>query len=182
MSWKEFCDINQVGSRFHNASLSDFDNDLLDRGKEWLCRPCSLVLTGNAGRGKTYFSFALIREIIKRYDRSIIRWIKSKHLDDEIVAATNSDVSGQANFTIKKFCDIEILFIDDFGIDRSTERSSRDYYEIIDTRWENNKPTILSTNLNNKEIYEAYGPRIHSRLKDFGWIVFDGPDLRGSHA
>ena len=177
MSWGDFCLANNVGSRFEDANINNLSEEKLQNASEWLKKPMSLILTGKAGRGKTYFSYSLAKEIFDKYGWSCLRWIKSKHLDDEIIKSIKE--YGEATYTIKKFCDVPILFLDDFGVDRSTERAERDYYELIDSRWENNRPTVISTNLNPEQLENTYGARIYSRFKDYKWILFDGPDLRG---
>lgn len=180
MSWEDFCKVNKVGVRFQNAHISQFEqtnHDLACQGVEWCQRPHSLILTGLAGRGKTHFSYSLAREAIRKYGWGSIRWIKSKQLDDLIIKETSQ--YGNASHILEKFCEVPFLFLDDFGVDRATERAERDYYELIDSRWENQLITVISTNLEPEQIEKTYGARIFSRFKDFKWILFDGRDLRG---
>ena len=182
MSWEDFCKVNKVGARYQSVQISQCDKlskDLIHQGVDWCQSPHSLILTGLAGRGKTHFSYSLAREAIRKYGWASVRWVKSKHLDDEIIKNLNQ--YGDASYTIQNFCEVPILFVDDFGVDRSTERAERDYYEIIDSRWENMRPTVISTNLSPEQIEKTYGARIFSRFKDFKWILFDGPDLRGGN-
>lgn len=181
MSWKIFCEIHKVGVRYQSVHITKCDllsKDIINQGYAWCRNPHSLVVTGNTGRGKTHFSFSLAREAVFKLGVSKVRWIKSKSLDDKILKSINE--FGDASYFIQNICETECLFIDDFGVDRDSNRTERDYYEIIDNRWENKLLTIISTNLDYKQIEKIYGSRIASRLKDFEWIVFDGPDLRGS--
>lgn len=181
MSWEDFCKLNNVGVRFQNAQISRADqlpHDIITSGLAWCQKPHSLVLHGPAGRGKTYLTHCLIREAIRRYGLCSVRWTKSKTLDDRILKDFNQ--YGDSSYLIKTFIEVPILFIDDFGVDRSSERTERDYYELIDARWENVSPTVITTNLTPELLEEKYGSRIFSRLKDSKWISFDGlPDLRG---
>ena len=163
--------------RYHSVRCDRQTPELVAQGIDWINQPVSSVLTGDAGRGKTHFSLCLAKEAVRKFGISNVIWFKSKRLDDEIVSCTKE--FGSASYKIKTLSDVDILFIDDFGMDRSTERAERDYYEIIDTRWENYKVTVLSTNLTPKQIEKVYGARIYSRLKDFSWFLFNGPDLRG---
>ena len=105
------------------------------------------------------------------------KFIKAKILDDEILKQTRE--WGSATYYLQTIKETGVLFIDDFGIDRGTERTERDYYDIIDGRWEEERPTIITTNLSPAQIENMYGQRIFSRLKDFKWIKFNGEDLRG---
>ncbi len=180
MIWGQFCDINKVGLRYQNAKLSECDKlpkEIMAQGLAWSKKPESLLLTGGAGTGKTHFSYCLAREAATSFGIGCLRWIKSKEIDDKIIESISK--YGSASYLIENLCEIPILIIDDFGVDRATERAERDYYEIIDKRWENMKATVISTNLDRNQIEQIYGARIFSRLKSFTWLLFDGPDLRG---
>jgi DNA replication protein DnaC len=184
--WSDFCKENGVAKRYQEASIATINKTklisqtIINEGLAWCKDPSLMILSGLPGRGKTHFSYALCRHAIETWGWACVRWSKSKALDDQIVEDINR--VGSAKNVIKCFSQIEILFLDDFGVDRGTERSERDFYEIIDKRWENNSPTVISTNLDPSEIEKAYGGRIYSRFKDFEWVLFDGPDLRGLNA
>jgi DNA replication protein DnaC len=180
MSWKVFCELAKIGPRFSDVSIDkckDQSDEIISAIMAWRQNPISLVLHGQAGRGKSTVMFLLVRQAIQKYGIGCIRWIKSKNLDDQMVADFNN--YSDTSFCIAKFAESDILFLDDLGIERSGERTERDYYDLIDKRWEDMKPTIITTNLSPKEIETKFGPRIYSRLKDSKWLHFDGPDLRG---
>lgn len=180
MSWENFCELNKVGPRYQQV---DFESDVLmpdemrKGGIEWVNRPSSLILSGAAGRGKTHFLHCLIRSLLNRCDLSAIRLYKAKNIDDKLLL--NFKEYGSSSHFIQHLVDIPALFIDDFGVERPTERMVRDIYEIIDGRYEWNRLTVITTNLSNADIKKTYGERIHSRLKEFRWIQFNGKDLRG---
>lgn len=180
MSWDEFCKINEVSDRFRKASFSEFDHYMRDVARTWLSRPGMLVISGDVGTGKTRFSYALTKAVIEKYGLPHVRWIKSKTLDDKIIAALNLD--GDSSYILESICDIPFLFLDDFGVDRATERAERDYYQIIDERWENRRPTVITTNLTHEEIAKHYGARIYSRLKTAQWATTEGKDRREGEA
>tara|TARA_R110002126_G_scaffold77229_2_gene192653 strand:- start:2888 stop:3439 length:552 start_codon:yes stop_codon:yes gene_type:complete len=182
MSWETFCACNKVGSRYLNASFEDYtvmDTKIRQGGIDWVKKPHSLVLSGQTGRGKTHFMYALIRNLLKSCDISQIRLYKAKKLDDFLLHKFKE--YGSASYFIDQLADIRALFIDDFGVERPTERTLREIYEIIDERHAHQKLTVLTTNLSNSQIKKVYGDRIHSRLKDYEWITFTGKDLRGNY-
>jgi DNA replication protein DnaC len=180
MSWEAFCQCNNVGMRFQNVHISRCDKisrEIVALGIGWCERPHSLLIYGLPGRGKTHFTYCLVREAVRRFGISHIRWTKSKMIDDKILQALHQ--YGDSSHIIQQYCDAAILFMDDFGVDRASERVERDYYELIDARWENMSPTVITTNLTPELLEEKYGSRIFSRFKDYKWIRFDGLDLRG---
>ncbi len=188
MSWKEFCELNvpkkYLNCSIENLSLLNCDGEsYLDKAEKILnIRPNfpSLILTGDAGRGKTYFMFSLIRALLDRklIHRHHLYFCRMIDFDNALVHQFSEYQTTKA--LIELASTVEFLFIDDFGISRSTEKSERDYYDIIDKRVSNELPTIISTNMNMEQIKKQWGERIHSRFKEFFVIEFKGPDLRGN--
>ncbi len=178
--WKQFVEINKIGAKSSSASF-ETENRLSPDRKEycqlWCKNPhASLILSGKTGLGKTYLVNCFMREVLKTVHISEVRYYKSKNLDDRMLAEI--DLHHNCAFTISCACDAHFLFIDDFGVERYSPRVERDYYEIIDTRMEDEKPTVLSTNFNDESIKKFFGDRIHSRLQTYEWIQFEGEDLR----
>ena len=184
MGWNSFCNLYKVQERFQDVDINNctlIDPEIIAVGKKWLENPYkSLIITGEPGLGKTHFSYALLREVIKTYRIENIRWIKSKNFDDKLTEASKSGMPEESKYIMETFTDIMFLFLDDFGIERSTERTERDYYELIDERWANKKITVITTNLDAEQIRKNFGVRVFSRLKDYTWIQFGGDDLRGT--
>ncbi len=185
MSWKQFCELN-VPRWYHDVSIQTLkippraDGDTYDRmAYSFINNPRNVVLWGGAGRGKTHFSFALMRGLLDKFPMLLrdMRFFKSKDLDDRILADTKQ--YGTASDFLRSLKQLDYLFIDDFGMERATDRAKVDYYDLIDARLYNMKTTIISTNLDERAMGEYFGERIYSRFKEFIWIEFDGPDLRG---
>ena len=182
MSWEQFCECNKTPKHLQEASLEPgqfMPDDRVITGCKWLDKPRkSLILSGETGRGKTYFMYCLMKGIIQRYGIHNARFFKSKQLDDRLLSDLRQ--YGDANYMLETVKDIPFLFLDDFGLERSGERAEREYYDIIDDRVEHRKPTIISTNLSDSDILKTFGDRIHSRLKTFVGIPFEGEDIRES--
>jgi DNA replication protein DnaC len=194
MTWKEFCDIGKdsgvpsnVPLWYQSVNYKKLRIPPRANGKSYeqmaesfLEKPRNIVLFGPPGRGKTHFTFALIRGL---FDRELVglgnlRFYKSKSLDDRILEEFKR--FGSCTHFLRKLAEIPYLFLDDFGVERETDRTSRDYYELLDSRLYNMKTTVISTNLEEKAITNYFGDRVYSRLKEFIWVRFDGPDLRGA--
>lgn len=181
MSWDKFIEENDIGKRFHNVELSKTIMLHPSHKKEledFIAKPLqSLFLFGPPGTGKTYALLALIKEIFKR--KIPIYWIKFlnvKNLDEEILDKVRN--YGTASSFISSLSQSMLLFIDDFGVDRLSERFIRDIYQIVDYRWSHEKPTVFSSNLKPEEIEKLYGERIFSRLQEFKWLFLGGKDQR----
>ncbi len=182
MSWKDFLQSNKIGPMWHNVCFHEKDKimkpEFRKSGISWAKKPSkSLIIHGKPGRGKTHFFYCLIREFFKTYDRGDMRFFKGKKLDDELLAEFNK--YGTNTHMLESLGEVPFLFIEDFGVERASDRVERETYEIVDTRLEWRRPLVLNTNLTREELDKHYGKRILSRFKQYSWVHFDGPDLRG---
>lgn len=182
MSWNQFCDLYRIPPKLKNASLkhnSRMPQKRTETACNWISRPHrSIVLSGPAGRGKTYLLHCLMKGLcLKGYGPCDIRYFKGKVLDDRFLEEVKE--CGSSKHLMQQLQEIQFLFIDDFGIERDSERAEREIYEIIDYRNDWEKPTIISTNISFERSEEVFGERLASRLREYCWINFKGNDLRG---
>ena len=185
-AWYEFCKLNSIFPRYRDVSIDTLSIAPNEDGEpfsakamRWINRPKSLILQGKAGRGKTHFMFALVKEMFVSKGLRIgdIRYFDHVDLDRRLQEHMIKYKSSRG--LIEQLCETPILVLDDFGVDTGTQRHERDFYEIFNKRFGNNLITIISTNLDEKEIHKAYGERIISRFKEAAVIEFNGHDLRG---
>lgn len=169
-----------VPSKYANASIENCDKQLVavqEYAKAWGERPESVILIGPVGRGKTHFAFAMIRELFRRSPgRFWPRFYTSPDLDSLLLEAVKSDEGDK--YQLGKIGNEDVLFIDDFGREGKSERVFRQYFELINMRYTNQKPTIISTNLTLDEIGRSMGDAIASRFQEWPIVEFTGPDLR----
>ena len=66
---------------------------------------------------------------------------------------------------IKRFCSMDLLVLDEIGVQKGSEAERRTLFAILDTRMGNKKPTILLTNLKRKELEEVIGERLYDRIR-----------------
>jgi DNA replication protein DnaC len=83
----------------------------------------------------------------------------------------------------RKLSSVSLLILDDFGIERNTEYVNEMVYQIINTRYESKKPTIISTNIPLGVIMNGSNyidkERIYSRLREMCIPVkIAGKDIR----
>ena len=119
-------------------------------------------LWGAPGRGKTYFAYVLLNELIFRFVKpgKFISLSKSfqelRHTFDE-----SSDTHGQAMPMIEVLSNVPYLVIDDFGVQRNTEWEMEILYNLIDARYANRRLTFVTTNQKADELKDlAQGPHL----------------------
>lgn len=140
--------------------------------------PCeSILMTGGTGLGKTHLSLSIAKEVIdKGYSvvygsvPDIFRKIESAHFSKK------SDDS-EVIFTVKE-CDL--LVLDDLGAEFDSPFYVSVLYDIINTRLNFGRPTVVSTNLSPQEIQSKYNDRIASRLLSMKAMYFYGNDIRAN--
>ena len=94
-----------------------------------------------------------------------------KDFDDDNRDETESDV-------LDKYSSCELLILDDLGSEKTSDFTIQSLYLIIDRRYRNLKPTIITTNLTLPEIGEKIDARIASRLSEMKVIEINMPDYR----
>lgn len=120
----------------------------------------NLLLTGKSGLGKTHLSLAVANKIIEK-GYSVI-YGSAQNLINE-VSRESFDRSGSTE-KIDSLTSCDLLILDDLGTEFATQLSASVVYNIINTRLLRGLSTIISTNLNFKEISDFYHDRITSRL------------------
>lgn len=161
------------------------------RCKEWVLafKPeCpGILLYGDTGTGKSHLAMAMFKAILqkrnpetgKRY--SGICWNTKefvKVLQKEINGTDDHKIAADAAFENASHCGI--LLLDDLGDERQTVWAQSQIELVIDRRYRNEKPTIITSNLDPITTMERRMASRISELCDFGknLILLDGPDYR----
>lgn len=135
-----------------------------------------IIMIGKTGLGKTHLSLAIANNVIEKgYDvyYDSIQNIMDK-LEKEHFGKASYDYSVKDDVL-----DAQLLIIDDLGIEFTTQFTTAQLHNIINTRILKGYPTIISTNLSLKELEDKYSPRIASRIIGSCMpINFCGKDVR----
>ena len=137
----------------------------------------NFLLIGPTGLGKTHLSTSVAKKVIERgYDvvyTTVIRMFE----DFE-----KKRFSGNGNEFLHltdRYFDAALLIIDDLGTEMSTQFTLTAFYDLINTRLNDGKCTIINTNLGVDALRSRYDDRITSRiLGNFNPLVFRGNDVR----
>lgn len=135
----------------------------------------SILMFGKTGLGKTHLSLSIANVVLSKgysviYDSAvnILRKIEKEHFGRD----NGSD-------TLSLILDCELLILDDLGTEYETAFYGSTIYNIINTRLNSGKPTIISTNLNFSGIEKRYDERVVSRLGTmYTCLEFRGVDVR----
>ena len=138
-----------------------------------------LIFHGNVGTGKTYLAACIANKIIEDYQ---IR-VKMRNIPQIINDIEKGGFDIDKNDYYRKLSSVSLLILDDFGIERNTEYVNEMVYQIINTRYESKKPTIISTNIPLGVIMNGSNDidkeRIYSRIREMCIPVkIAGKDIR----
>lgn len=129
-------------------------------------------LMGPAGSGKTHLMLAILNRIVDEDTEVFLRyrsvlWMPVSMMLDQIRAemADNSDSLKRSILSCK------YLFLDDIGVENSTDWVREQMFQILDHRLNMRLRTFISTNLKLEELKTRMHERILSRIKELAVIL-----------
>jgi len=173
-----------VGKRHESCSFENYKGGekIKEICENFLSNSFDLIFSGGSGTGKTHLASAILRELVK--SGKVSGWRSSgifksvPELLAEIRATYRNNSGDDEKTLIEEYSDTQYLVLDDFGAEKTTEWSISTLYLIIDRRYRECLPTIITTNLTLDEIAEKFDQRIASRLSSARIITIKGADYR----
>lgn len=122
-----------------------------------------LFFMGNVGAGKSHLCAAVINQLV-RAGRTAL-FTKAPRLLREVKETFNRDSGVTQSEIIARMGELDLLVIDEVGIQFGTDTERMILYEILDLRYESMRPVILTTNITDlKSLEKLLGARIIDRL------------------
>ena len=136
----------------------------------------NLFFYGETGLGKTFLCNCIAKEILNMGKSVLYKTAPElfKMLDEIRFSNYEKNIEQE-----KIIFDCDLLVIDDFGAEYKTMPLESDLFNIINMRFLNKKPIIISTNIKAKELPVFYTQRIISRIYGYYDVFeFTGEDIR----
>lgn len=134
----------------------------------------NLLLTGPTGTGKTHVSLAIAKQVSDKGYSVVYSPVQ------QLVNQLEKEHFGRSNDNSEEIllqCDL--LVLDDLGTEFCTPFCVSALYNLINSRALEERPTIISTNMNAKQLRERYGEQITSRIVGlYQPLLFFGKDIR----
>ena len=124
-----------------------------------------LLFLGSCGTGKTHLACAIMIELLKEYAFSYPRYYKASEIFSSVRSTYQAGSTTNEEETLKFFSSIQLLVIDEVGVQKGSEAEKRILFSILDSRVTSNKPTILLSNLGPKALEELLGDRLYDRVR-----------------
>ena len=138
----------------------------------------NLLLVGGTGLGKTHLSTAVAKTLLDRGFDVLYTGATALVASFE-QARFGSSAGAPDTDDTQRYFDCDLLIIDDLGTEVSNQFTVSSLYNVINTRLNLHRPTIISTNLLQDELRRRYWDRITSRLfGEYQILLFLGTDVR----
>jgi len=144
-----------------------------DQFCEHYAQGTSLILSGGPGTGKTHLALSVAKQIALIGFQA--KYLTTRKLLRQIRDTWNKRSELTEQQIIDQLADVDLLIIDEIGVQRGTDDELNTIFEIIDERYQKSRPSILITNLPWQELKQVIGERSADRLRDSGGklLTFD---------
>lgn len=141
-------------------------------------RAGNIALFGGTGLGKTHLSSAVAGTVIEKGND--VYYISATGLFADFEEKQfGSSSSYEATGEIDQYFTCDLLIIDDLGSEMINQFTVSCLYNVINSRLNHKKPTIISSNLTQEEFRKKYWDRISSRVfGEYLVLPFVGNDIR----
>lgn len=147
----------QLNSTFENYKITNKNKKAYDNAKKYANKLINratdkgLFITGTYGVGKTYLASCIANEVIKNKITvvfgtliQLLDYIKDTYKD--------SDMSDKEYLNL--YYSVDLLIIDDLGKEKPTEWVLEKLFLIINNRYNNYLPIVITTNYNRNQLRE----------------------------
>jgi DNA replication protein DnaC len=118
---------------------------------------------GNVGAGKTHTAAAIANELMEKKQVEVL-FLSMPEAVTRVKKTFDTELKGEDARLFDRMKEVELLILDDLGVEKNSEWLTDQMYQIIDHRWKNKKPLIVTTNLSIEDLGMIYKPQVASRL------------------
>lgn len=140
----------------------------------------NLLFQGGTGLGKTLLGRCVASAVAKAGFSVAYETAQSAFSAfEEQRFSRDPDAAAAAGERVRRILDCALLVLDDLGTEMSTAFTQSALYNIVDSRLNANRKTVISTNLSDAELAARYLPQTVSRIAgEYDTLVFRGRDIR----
>jgi DNA replication protein DnaC len=138
----------------------------------------SLFLVGDTGRGKTHLAAAVVREVVRQGFRAM--FVVTIELLSDIRASYQNEGKSEQEI-LRPLKEADLLVLDDISaVDQFSDWEKGKLYEIINMRYEAERPILVTSNKMVSWIKDRLGKKVVDRLLEMcgDFIPVDGENYR----
>lgn len=146
-------------------SYADNFSQAMDSGQ-------SMIFSGKTGTGKTHLANAIANQIVRNGCTAI--FITVRDLVGKVKETWGRNAERNENEVKKHFIDVDLLILDEVGVQFDSEAEKLIMFDVINGRYEEVKPTIVLSNFpidaddGKPSIRKVLGDRVLDRLREGG--------------
>jgi hypothetical protein len=154
---------------FRDTDLNLLPAELASVARTWEPDGMGLLIHGSTRKGKTRTAWYIANRLWEADSfRNKYLFLTMFELEARLVAAWGKESWDRAMY---KMTDVPLLFLDDMGKEKMTDRMASCLFALIDQRSVHRRPTIITTNLTGDTLLERFhdkelGAAFVARLKD----------------
>ena len=182
---------SNLGARFRDRTFENYKAETpwqraaLQVAEEFVCEMVAakakqgILFSGDVGTGKTHLAAAIANALIS--GGTPVLFGTSSGLLAQIRQGWKSETDAQI---VQTLCRIPLLVIDDLGKEYAKKTdgwswAQEQFFNVVNSRYENYLPTVITTNLSPAELAETLGKAIVSRLiESCRGVLCNGADYR----
>lgn len=135
----------------------------------------SLLLLGSTGTGKTHEAYGAMR--VLSMSGVACRWQFSTAA--EVYASLRPRYQVDSEAVFRQFAQAQVLVLDDLGAAKGSEWTEEIDYRLINYRYEHDLPTLITSNMEPRNLRLTLSERVVSRLAEMTErVVLSGSDRR----
>ncbi len=142
--------------------------------------PLNMYFWGSAGMGKTFLCNCIAKELMNR-DFSVV-YSSAFNLFESLMKERfnkKNDYEDAPNNVLEMYLTADLLIVDDLGTESINSVTTTELFNILNTRFQQAKSTLISSNLSPKSLSDIYSERVSSRIMgEFRVFEFFGYDNR----
>jgi DNA replication protein DnaC len=173
-----------VGRSFENYRLEEGNEDqarALHRAKKFASNfpravelGANFVFCGKPGSGKTHLACAIGNAVMRNHGASVLFVTVFDVI--QRVKATYSDKDQSERTVMRSFAEADLLILDEVGVQFGTDYEKVIITDLINRRYNDMRPTLILSNLDETELGQYLGARVMDRMFEggggviaFGW-------------
>lgn len=133
-----------------------------------------LVIVGGSGNGKTHLSIAAVKTA--QGCRTHAKYAQAGDLKGDIQSRIGKE-DPDAEGMLQRYCDVSLLALDDFGVERMTDWTLELFDRLIDSRYRSELATIVTTNVDLPSLPMRIADRLMDKRKS-NIFVLTAPSFR----
>lgn len=179
--------ISPLPKRFQNCTFENYKISSIDKQRDaynfarnyahkfsgLLKTGGSMIFNGSCGTGKTHLACSIANFIVE-HNLGDCLYTKVYDLTNDVKSSW-SDINLNEKEIIKYYCSPDLLIIDEVGVQYGSESEQLILFRILNSRYEDLKPTMIISNLNESGLTKFLSEPIVDRMYEGGggMVAFD---------